>query len=356
MASDPLRLIDLVDDMCDGRDVFFRLVRCARDAMARDVKVLTLDDTVGTCLAFMKENKIRHVPVVEPPTDGEGKPCLVGVVSERDVFRQVSPYVGKLGQEDSDAAALQQPLVQIVTRNPTCVLPETLLSAVLATMVDERVDMVTVLADGDLVGIVTAGDVVKLFVRLDAIRRLCAGSGEKTRLLDLVGASSGEAAAVFSGVLRTAQDIMTQEVVCLSPDDTLATAIETMEAGRFRHMPIVDGQKRLMGIVSDRDVLRSLPFVGGQRSSRAAGFRGRLFAVDRRDTSLALPLRRVMRAKVVHVLPSCTIYDAAKMLHTLRVSCLPVVDEQKQLRGIVTVTDLMRAMLAAYKLAEGSLR
>lgn len=106
MANVQFRLIDLIDDMCDGKDVFFRSVRVAKDVMTNDVKTLTLDDTVEVCLKFMKDKEVRHVPVMDIPTEEEGKPYFVGVVSERDMFRQVSPYVGKVGEEDTDSKAL----------------------------------------------------------------------------------------------------------------------------------------------------------------------------------------------------------------------------------------------------------
>ena len=43
-----------------------------------------------------------------------------------------------------------------------------------------------------------------------------------------------------------------------------------------------------------------------------------------------------------------------KMLRELKISCLPVVDEEKKLRGIVTVSDVMRALLCVYELFEKS--
>jgi len=49
----------------------------------------------------------------------------VGIISQRDVFRKISPYLGKVSEEDSDLKALKQPLVKIVTENPKSVSPET---------------------------------------------------------------------------------------------------------------------------------------------------------------------------------------------------------------------------------------
>ena len=376
MANEQFRLIDLIDDMCEGKDVFFRSVRLVEDIMSHDIKTLTLDDTVEGCLKFMKDYKVRHVPIIDIPTEKEEKPYFVGVVSQRDVFRQISPYVGKIGEEETDLKAMRQTLGQIVTRNPKSVSPQTPIPDMITFMVEDRIDMVPVLDDGDMVGMVTSADIVKLFVRLDAIRQLHVrdpkpgkvggapqgGNPRNKQLLDLLSGGSGEMADVLSSVLRTVEDVMTGQVVWLEEQDNLAKAMDVMQAGKFRHVPIVDKEGRLMGIISDRDILRYLPIrsrqgrIQGARSAgtRAEVFRSNLFDVAPEDTSLGLPLRKIMSQEIVHVLPTCSFYDAVKMLHDMKISCLPVVDDEKKLRGIVTATDVMRGLLATYRLTAKS--
>ena len=376
MANEQFRLIDLIDDMCEGKDVFFRSVRLVEDIMSHDIKTLTLDDTVEGCLKFMKDYKVRHVPIIDIPTEKEEKPYFVGVVSQRDVFRQISPYVGKIGEEETDLKAMRQTLGQIVTRNPKSVSPQTPIPDMITFMVEDRIDMVPVLDDGDMVGMVTSADIVKLFVRLDAIRQLHVrdsksgkvggspqgGNPRNKQLLDLLSGGSEEMADVLSSVLRTVEDVMTGQVVWLEEQDNLAKAMDVMQEGKFRHVPIVDKEGRLMGIISDRDILRYLPIrsrqgqIQGARSAgtRAEVFRSNLFDVAPEDTSLGLPLRKIMSQEIVHVLPTCSFYDAVKMLHDMKISCLPVVDDEKKLRGIVTATDVMRGLLATYKLTAKS--
>jgi CBS domain-containing protein len=55
-------------------------------------------------------------------------------------------------------------------------------------------------------------------------------------------------------------------------------------------------------------------------------------------------------------LPGCSVCEAADILYTKKISCLLVIDEQEKLRGGVAVTDLMRALLAAYEPAEAEKR
>jgi len=89
------RLIDVIDDLSAGKEVFFQLVRVAKDIMNKNITTLTLDNEVEACLKFMRDNKVRHVPVMDPPTEEGGKPHFVGVISARDLSRLISPYLGK---------------------------------------------------------------------------------------------------------------------------------------------------------------------------------------------------------------------------------------------------------------------
>jgi len=355
MANRQFRLIDLIDDMRDGKDVLFQSVRYVKDMMTYDVKTLTLDDTIETCLKIMKANKIRHIPVVDIATEEKGKQYFVGIVSQRDVFRQISPYLGKVGEEDSDLKALKQPLAQIVTRKPKSVSPETKIQDMITIMVDNHVDSVPVLIDGNLVGIATAADTLKLFARLEAIGQLCR---EKTTMepgrgfVDLLSGDSDHMVLALSSVLRTVKDIMTEQVICLREQDNLVKVMDVMQQGKFRHVPIVDKQKKLVGIISDRDVLRHLPFRGRQRQPKTELFRAGLFDVDLNEPVMLKPTNSIMKRDVIHVGPGCSFYDAVKMLHEMSISCLPVTDDEKNILGIVTVTDIMRGLLAAYALFE----
>ena len=355
MANRQYRLINLIDDMCDGKDVFFHSVRNVKDVMTYDVKTLTPQDTIETCLNIMRENKIRHVPVVNISTKVKGKQYFVGIISQRDVFRQISPYLGKVGEEDSDLKALQQPLVKIVSENPKSVSPETPIQDMISIMIDERIDSIPVLLDEDLVGIVTATDILKVFIRLDAIGRLFrekTNTEERGRFVDLLSKDSDHAVLALSSVLRTVKDIMTEQVVCLEERNDLAKVMEVMQRGKFRHVPIVDKQKSLVGIISDRDVLRHLPFREDTFEPQDEVFRTGLFYVDLKEPIIRQPASRIMKRDITYVPPDCSFHDAVTMLYEMKISCLPVTDDRKKLLGIVTVTDVIRGLLAAYALFE----
>ncbi|MHC4308653.1 MAG: CBS domain-containing protein [Planctomycetota bacterium] len=354
MPEEQFRLVDLIDDLAAGKDVFFKLVNRVKDVMTKDVKTLTLDGTIEKCLKFMEENHVRHIPVVDSPTGKDESPYFVGIVSQRDVFRQISPYAGKLGQTDSDSRALKQPLVQIVTRNPKSVSPETPIQEMISIMVDNHINMVPVLVDQNLVGIVTSTDILKLFIRLDKIRQICSkleGTEQGRHFVELLSGNSDDVIPALSTVLRTVGDIMTERVACLDEEDSLAKVLEIMHKDKIRHVPIVNSQQKLVGIISDRDVLRYLPCL----RLGADAFHDRLFDVAPNNAAIKQVLHDIIKRDVSCVLPSCDFYTAVKMLYEMNISCLPVTDEDKKLVGIVTVTDVMRGLLAAYGLFEKSM-
>jgi len=359
-ANYQFRLIDLIDDMCAGKDVFFRFVRTVRDIMPNNVKTLTLDDTVAKALEFMKQSRIRHVCVVDIPMGGEKKPYFVGVVSERDIFRQIYPGTEKVSGGKTNIKVPRQFLGQVVTRKPKTVSPETSIPSMLSIMLENHVDMVPVIDDEGLVSIVTSTDIVKLITMLDTICRVSVKPKQTPRKIDkirsanLPSAGADDVAKLLKTVLQTVKDMMTEQVVYLGTGDNLAAAMETMKKGEFRHIPVVDDEAAMVGIVSDRDVLRYLPFVGGQRLPWEGTFRSSLFHVNTKDPSLSLPISSIMTRNVTHILPNCSFFDAVKMLHELKISCLPVVDEKRKLRGIVTVSDVMRALLKVYELIQKS--
>ena len=138
MEENQSRLIDVIDDMCQAKNALFHMVRNARDIMSCNVKTLTLDDTINTCLEIMTENNIRHIPILDISVEKEKQQYFVGIVSQRDVFRQISPYLektGGIGAVESDRIALQQLLVQIVTRKPKSASPETPIQDIAKMMV-----------------------------------------------------------------------------------------------------------------------------------------------------------------------------------------------------------------------------
>jgi CBS domain-containing protein len=353
MENGQFTLIDVVEQMCTQQDVGFKAMRVARDIMNTDIGTLTLDDRVSRCLKVMDSRKVRHVPVIDVPDEDDKEPRFVGIVSQRDVLRLNAPDGKENAKQEVDQRALRQMLAQIVARRPKSVSIETPVEDVITTMTSNHIDMVPVLDDEDLVGIITTADLMWLFLRLDkAIEQLCPEAKEAAASAETTCEDPAKCKVLLSWVSRAVQEIMTEPAICLGPEDNVARAIELLQSEEFRHVPITDEHGKFVGLVSDRDILRNLPFAGKRPPPAPKRFREHLFATDSQTKSLQLPLESIMVRKVSHILPASRVTDAAESLYTNKMSCLPVVDEQQKLRGIVTVTDLMRTLAAAYEPAE----
>ena len=129
------------------------------------------------------------------------------------------------------------------------------------------------------------------------------------------------------------QDMMTREVTIGDMDDTLGDLKKIFESKHLHHVPIVDAG-RLVGVVSDRDVLRFLsPYVNTMTE-------------DNRDlNTLRKKAHQIMTRDVVTVRATDTVEDAALIMLEKRFSCLPVVSDAGEIIGIVTKTNILDSLV-----------
>jgi acetoin utilization protein AcuB len=125
------------------------------------------------------------------------------------------------------------------------------------------------------------------------------------------------------------RDAMTSVTVTLSPSDDVRDAATTMLRERVRHLPVVDADNRVLGIVSEADLRTAL---------------GDLETVLREDDigPDPWPVATVMTPHPFTTTSDSTLGEAARVLLAHRFSALPVVDDEARLVGIVTTTDLVR--------------
>lgn len=140
------------------------------------------------------------------------------------------------------------------------------------------------------------------------------------------------------------RDSMQREIVTVTPDDTLATALRLTRQHRTRHLPVVRAGGDLAGILSDRDIRLAMPSPLTTPDAERADFLER--------TAIA----GIMSREVVTVGPEETIEDAAKLLYRHRIGSLPVIDAQQRLIGILTETDILHAFVRILGVAEPSSR
>lgn len=127
------------------------------------------------------------------------------------------------------------------------------------------------------------------------------------------------------------RDLMSKDVVTLHADSNMVDAEEIMGFRRLRHLPVVDDDKKLVGILTHRDLLRHYlsPYQG-------ASWRDHLVH------KASVKVREIMHKKVVNIGPDAELVDAARMLHETKYGCLPVIDDAGALVGIITEADFVK--------------
>ena len=133
---------------------------------------------------------------------------------------------------------------------------------------------------------------------------------------------------------------MTVPVVTIGPDRTFKDAVRLMRAKRISGLPVVDREGRVIGIISECDLLNKLE----KREPDTYILESRRHRLDRARAS-ALDVASAMTTQVVTVGPAFPIALAAREMHTRGIKRLPVVDETGTLVGIVCRGDLLTVFL-----------
>jgi CBS domain-containing protein len=129
------------------------------------------------------------------------------------------------------------------------------------------------------------------------------------------------------------KDLMKTGVSTLKVNDSLDMAEAVMTVGRLRHVPILDDDGQVVGIVSDRDIIRSAAaYVLGYGES------------GRRKLLHTILIKEIMSAPVVSIAAEATLAEAAGLMLRHRIGCLPVVDKGR-LAGILTESDILRRVI-----------
>jgi acetoin utilization protein AcuB len=121
---------------------------------------------------------------------------------------------------------------------------------------------------------------------------------------------------------------MTRPVVSINVEATVQQALDTMEDRKLRHLPVLDAEDRLVGIVSEKDLLRA------QGNT---------------------PIERVMKKDVITVTEYTALEEAARMLADHKISSLPVMRGGRVV-GIITETDLFKVFLELLAARESGVR
>jgi CBS domain-containing protein len=254
--------------------------------MTRRVATVREDDTLAFASQILRWRVIRHLPVLD------AEDHLVGILSDRDLLQHVV---------EGPAGAL--PLREVMHTAVETIGPDAPLAEASAKLAIARIDCLPVVRGRKLLGILTSADVL-------AERGRIAGKNARSRV-------------------PIAADVMNRRVLVSHLGDTLFTAIQKLVDAGVRHLPVVDEDYRVVGIVSDRDVRTT---VGDPRA-----------ALDREGDEMLdeILVDQLMSPNPITVSPETSVLEIADMLLDERVGAVPVVGPDDSLLGIVSYVDVI---------------
>jgi len=138
------------------------------------------------------------------------------------------------------------------------------------------------------------------------------------------------------GGIMSVGNIMSKRVVTVEMDDKLNTVKEIFDNLHFHHLLVVE-EGKLLGVVSDRDLLKALsPNLGTSTESF-------------KDTAtLNKRVYQIMTRDPITLHPEASILDATKVFNSHRISCIPIVDKEGKPVGILSWRDILRTLAAKH--------
>lgn len=136
-------------------------------------------------------------------------------------------------------------------------------------------------------------------------------------------------------LIKQAKDIMTSPVISLSLISTIDQAWDLFQKHGFRHIPVLSSEQKVMGIVSDRDMIRTSALVR-QREGR-----------QETETALssASAIKEIMSHQVISASEDTMIREIADLMFRHKLGSVPIVDTENRLKGIITRSDILHAIV-----------
>ncbi|AKO94421.1 acetoin utilization AcuB family protein [Priestia filamentosa] len=125
------------------------------------------------------------------------------------------------------------------------------------------------------------------------------------------------------------EEIMSRNLITLLPTDKIKQAVVLMNKYHVRHIPVVDKEYTLLGIVSDRDIKDAAPSI---------------FAQDHEFEEFEKPVHKIMTKNVIVAYPLDFVEEISFTFYENKISCLPIIRKGK-LVGLVTKTDILNTLV-----------
>jgi len=126
--------------------------------------------------------------------------------------------------------------------------------------------------------------------------------------------------------------IMQKKLVTVLETDTMSVALKKLREGHFKHLPVVNGSGKLVGIITDRDLKRA-----NASDATTLEVHELLYLLDK------VKVRQIMTRNPIVARPDVGVGAAAKVMAARKIGALPVCVNGK-LVGLITTTDLLKRL------------
>jgi CBS domain-containing protein len=271
-----------------------------RNWMTTPVVTAAPETSLTDARKIISEKHIRALPVMKDDK-------LVGIITSRGLLRLDLSILGNeslnLGIDLADEI-----VADVMTKNPLTILPESMIPKAARLMLENKITALPVMENGKLVGILTNSDLLRF----------------------ILAEYPGLGKEIF------VKNCMTDEVVAIEKETSLLEAHRLMGTKRIRSLPIIENGT-LVGLVTRTDLMSSDP-------SKLAAKKGQEVSLQ----ILTQPVEKVMVTKVLTISPDAEITEAARLMLENKIHCLPVLDGENKLVGIITESDLFLMVIQKF--------
>jgi CBS domain-containing protein len=261
---------------------------------SRQTVSITGRESVLNSALLMKNRNFRHLPVLA----SSGK--IMGIVSAQDIIDTINLTLQSSISAEEVKTALEIPVERVMTGHPIVVEPGDGLKEVIKKLSYHNVGALPVVDMlGVVEGIITLRD-----------------------LVGLMGISSSPMNVPVS-------EIMSPNVITLTPGSSLADSVQLMSQRRVRRLPVVDDNGAVMGMLTNKDVLRHIAKIA-RGGSGPSGFERKV--------------SEFMATGVINIGHDDDVRIAANQMTTFGVGGLVIEDVPSHKIGLVTERDLIRTL------------
>ncbi len=302
-----------------------------RDVMAPGVSAVTPDTPLAEVVELLLRRNVKAVPVVDAGRR------VTGIITGGDLLARGDVGLRLSIKRELDADTLRERLAELSRSGRTArdvmshpvetIGAEVDLGTAIRRMAARRVKRLPVVdGRGQLVGLVSRADVLRAIAALPA--------------------AAEEAEAGPESPARLVADALTSRVPVVAPDTRADDVLVRLLESPLRRVVVVDGEGRVLGLVSDRDLLsrsgpHARPWLVRALTGQGAGHAAGPVPGDG-----PLTARELMAPSLVTVRPGDSLGHAIRLMMHHRVKRLVVVDEHGRLRGLLDRRAVLRALAA----------